>query len=126
MSVKVLVVDDTDHVRVMMADMLSLDGFEVVGRAASGAEALTLAAETDPDVVVMDLKMPDLDGLETTKLLKESRPDQAVILYTAYLDRVIEAQAREHGVTLCVGKSEGLPELERQISQLMLELTGDS
>jgi CheY-like chemotaxis protein len=124
-SVRVMVVDDTDHVRTMLAEMLELDGFEVVGRAASGEQALAEIAASDPHVVVMDLKMPGLDGLETTRRIKAERPSQPVILYTAYLDKTIEAEAREVGVTLCLGKIDGLPELERQISRLTLELAGD-
>jgi CheY-like chemotaxis protein len=126
MSVKVMVVDDTDHVRTMLAEMLTLDGFDVVARAANGEDAIRAAVEADPDVVVMDLKMPGMDGLDTARRIKEERPTQPVILYTAYLDPTIEAQAREVGVTLCLGKIDGLPELERQISRLTLELAGDA
>ncbi len=122
MGVRVLVVDDTDHVRTLLAEMLTMDGFDVVGLAASGAEAVALAAETDPAVVVMDLRMPELDGLEATRQIKRTRPDQPVILYTAYLDPTIEAAAREVGVTVCLGKIEGLGELEREIARLTLEL----
>ncbi len=125
MGVRVMVVDDTDHVRTMLAEMLELDGFEVVGRAANGDEAVRTVAGCDPDIIVMDLKMPGVDGLEATRLIKAARPDQPVILYTAYLDPVIEAEAKAVGVTLCLGKIDGLPELERQISRLMLELAGD-
>lgn len=125
MAVRVMVVDDTDHVRTMLAEMLELDGFEVVARAANGEEAVRLAGDTDPDVIVMDLKMPGVDGLQATRLIKEGRPDQPIILYTAYLDPVVEAEAKQVGVTLCLGKIDGLPELERQISRLTLELAGD-
>lgn len=124
MGVRVMVVDDTDHVRTMLAEMLELDGFAVVGQAANGDEAVGVANDCDPDVIVMDLKMPGVDGLEATRLIKAARPDQPVILYTAYLDPVIEAEAKAAGVTLCLGKIDGLPELERQISRLMFELAG--
>ena len=126
MGVKVMVVDDTEHVRTMLAEMLTLDGFDVVAQSASGDEAIATIADADPHVVVMDLKMPGIDGLETTRRIKESRPTQAVILYTAYLDATIEREAKQVGVTLCLGKIDGLQELERQISRLTLELAGDA
>jgi CheY-like chemotaxis protein len=120
--VRILVVDDTDHVRRMLVEMLNLDGFEVVAAAGGGEEAVELAALHDPDVVVVDLRMPGIDGLDTTRRLKKARPEQHVILYTAYLDAQIEAEAREAGVTLCLGKNEGLQELERELSRLALEI----
>jgi CheY-like chemotaxis protein len=114
----VLVVDDTDHVRSMLVDMLELDGFRVVGQAASGRAAVEITAETDPDVIVMDYKMPELDGLSAAKLIRASRPAQAIILYTAYLDARLEKQAKEAGVALCIGKVEGINQLERHIAEM--------
>ena len=122
MSVKVLVVDDTKHVRNMLAEMLELDGFEVVGRAESGAEAIEGAASKSPDVIVMDYKMSDMDWLAAARSVKETRPDQAIILYTAYLDPELEAEAKAAGVALCVGKVEGLNQLERHITELCRDL----
>ena len=87
--VKVLVVDDTDHVRNMLVDMLELDGFEVVGEAASGTDGVAAAIDTEPDVIVMDYKMPGMDGLTAARTIRESRPSQAIILYTAYLDAAL-------------------------------------
>ena len=120
--VKVLVVDDTDHVRNMLVDMLQLDGFEVVGDAASGNDGVTLAGSSEPDVIVMDYKMPGMDGLTAARAIRESRPSQAIILYTAYLDSKLEAEAREAGVALCIGKVEGLNQLERHITELCRDL----
>lgn len=125
MTVRVLVVDDTDHVRRMLVEMLTLDGFQVVGEAVDGAHAVVLASEVDPDVIVMDLRMPQVDGIEATRRIKATRPEQVVILYTAYLDRAIEDQARDAGVTICLGKIEGLQQLERELSRLMLESAPD-
>ena len=116
--VRVLVVDDTDHVRNMLVDMLQLDGFEVVGEAASGSDGVSQADKTEPDVIVMDYKMPGMDGLTAARSIRESRPSQAIILYTAYLDSKLEAEARAAGVALCIGKVEGLNQLERHITEL--------
>lgn len=121
-EVSVLVVDDTDHVRKMLVDMLELDGFEVVGQAGGGEEAVSVVQEANPDVIVMDYKMPDMDGLSTARAVRELRPSQAIILYTAYLDSKLEAEARSAGIALCIGKVEGLNQLERHITELCREL----
>lgn len=121
--VRVLVVDDTEHVRRVVAEMLALDGFDVVGAAADGEQAVQLARTCDPHVIVMDLRMPGMDGLEATRRIRAERPGQQVVLYTAYLDETIEQQAAEAGAALCLGKVEGLPRLERELSRLTLALS---
>ena len=120
--IRVLVVDDTAHVLRMLSAMLSLDGFEVVGEAAGGAAAIEAAEETDPDVVVMDYRMPVVDGLTAARRIREQRPTQIIVLYTAFIDEELERRAAEAGVSLCVGKVEGLASLEREISRLCAAL----
>lgn len=122
-SIRVLVVDDTEHVRSVVAEMLRLDGFDVVGTAADGESALPLAEQTDPHVVVMDLRMPGIDGIEATRRLRAARPGQQVVLYTAYLDATTEAAAKDAGAALCLGKVEGMPRLERELVRLTLAVT---
>jgi DNA-binding NarL/FixJ family response regulator len=122
-GIRVLVVDDTDHVRGMLVDMLDLDGFEVVGQAASGEEAIELASETSPEVIIMDYKMPGMDGLTAARAIREQAPSQSIIIYTAYLDPQLEAEAREIGVAMTVGKVEGLNQLERHITELCRDLS---
>jgi CheY-like chemotaxis protein len=120
---KVVVVDDTTHVRAMLAEMLEIDGFMVVGQAASGAQAIAIADQHDPDVVVMDYQMPGMNGLEAARRIRARRSDQSIILYTAYLDDELKQRAREAGIAVCVGKTEGLPQLERNISELTREIS---
>lgn len=120
--IRVMVVDDTDHVRRMLTSMLTLDGFDVVADAAGGAEALEQIESAAPDVVVVDHKMPGMDGVTTARAIRARRPDQVMILYTAYVDEQLEKQAAEAGISLCVGKVEGLASLEREITRLCASL----
>jgi CheY-like chemotaxis protein len=116
--IKVMVVDDTDHVRRMLRNMLELDGFLVVAEAGTGMGAVDAIADADPDVVVVDYKMPEVDGLETARRIRELRPEQVMILYTAFVDPELERKAREVGVSVVLGKVEGLESLEREITRL--------
>lgn len=122
LAIRVLVVDDTDHVREMLANMLELDGFDVAGQASGGAEAIALVAKEPPDIVIMDFKMPKMDGITATEQIRALNPTLPVILYTAYLDDEMEQRARDAGVSACIGKVEGLSSLEREISALCLDL----
>lgn len=122
MTIRVLIVDDTDHVRNMLSHMLTLDGFEVVGATGGASEAIGSLGLIEPDIVIMDLKMPIMDGIAATRLMREGHPTLPIVLYTAYLDDAIAERAREAGVTACIGKVEGIASLEREISALCLEL----
>jgi DNA-binding NarL/FixJ family response regulator len=83
--IKVLIVDDHPVVRDGLVAILSIQpDFRVIGEAASGEEALTSAGELRPDVVLLDLEMPGMDGVETIRLLRQSRPDIRVVVFTAF------------------------------------------
>jgi DNA-binding NarL/FixJ family response regulator len=123
MAVRVLVVDDTQHVRSMLADMLALDGFEVVGQASDAAGAELVAAAERPDVAIMDLRLPGIDGIEATRLVRAASPTTSVIVYTAYLTEEIRAAALAAGAAHCLPKTDGLLELERELSRLTLHLS---
>ena len=120
--IRVMVVDDTAHVLRMLSAMLSLDGFEVVSEAAGGEAAIAAVDEADPDVVVMDYRMPTMDGLTAARRIRARRPSQIIVLYTAFIDEDLERRAKEVGVSLCIGKVEGLASLEREISRLCAAL----
>ena len=95
-SIRVLIVDDHSIMRDGLKLILSLSGeFEVVGQAASGEEAVRMAAEMSPDVVVMDVKMPEKNGVEACREIMESSSDIRVVMLTALSaeDAIVEAVA---------------------------------
>lgn len=124
MSVRVLIVDDTEHVRQMMAAMLQIQGFEVVGEAANAEEALDLAGSATPDVIVLDYRMPDVDGITTSRWLLEQDADRAIVMYSAYLTGEDEQRALEAGVRTCVSKVEGVEALAREVAAAALAVRG--
>jgi two-component system, NarL family, response regulator LiaR len=98
-NIKVLLVDDHEMVRIGLAAVLGTEeGIEVVGEASNGQDGIRLAQEYRPDVVLMDLVMEGMDGIETTRKLLQLYPDCKVIVLTSFLDDekmypVIEAGA---------------------------------
>ena len=86
-AVRVVLADDQRLVRESLATLLGLlDGIELLATASDGEEALVLAAEHAPDVVLMDLRMPRMDGIEATSRLRETHPEIRVIALTTYAD----------------------------------------
>ena len=94
---RLLVADDHHMLRTALVDLLVQAGFEVVGEAADGADAVALAKELEPDVVLMDLRMPVLGGLDATRLIKDACPDIQVVLLTAFESPALQQQAEEAG-----------------------------
>jgi DNA-binding NarL/FixJ family response regulator len=94
---RLLVADDHPMLRAALVDLLVQAGFEVAGEAADGADAVALAKELEPDVVLMDLRMPVLGGLDATRLIKDARPDIQVVLLTAFESPALQQQAEEAG-----------------------------
>ena len=94
---RVLVVDDHAMLREALAELLDQAGFEVVGEAGDGADAVALAKQLDPDVVLMDLRMPVLSGLDAAPLIKEACPATQVVLLSAFESPALEQQAEEAG-----------------------------
>ena len=112
MTVRVLVVDDHPAFRKALTSALRLvDDSEVAGAAGGGVAACEGAAELRPDVVLMDLSMPDLDGIGAMKRIHESSPDMPVVILTAHADPGVEREAREAGASGFLAKGTGLQDL---------------
>jgi DNA-binding NarL/FixJ family response regulator len=117
--IRVLTADDQRVVREGLAMVLGLlPGVEVVGTAADGEEALTMAAELSPDVVLMDLRMPRCDGVEATRRLREQSPQVKVIVLTTYADDKSVLDALRAGARGYLTKDAGAAEIRRAHEQV--------
>ena len=106
-ATRVLIVDDEEDMRVLLRAMIGGgNGIQVVGEAVDGTDALSRLAEADPSVIVLDQMMPGLTGLETARLILERRPDQAILLFSAFLSDELRAEAAAIGVSACLTKDQ--------------------
>jgi DNA-binding NarL/FixJ family response regulator len=101
---RVLVVDDTSSIRTELRLLLEDAGLDVVGEGSHGAEGVMLARELRPDVVVMDVRMPILDGIAATGHITRELPGTRVIVFSAFDDRELEAAARAAGASRFLAK----------------------
>lgn len=114
---RVLIVDDSDDVRSLLRLALGMeDRFEVVGEAGNGAEAIKVASEVAPDLIVLDRDMPVLSGVEALPALRRVAPDAAVVLFTAHAD---ESTSR---VAMGAGADEVWMKVDVPITELAHEL----
>jgi DNA-binding NarL/FixJ family response regulator len=98
-SPSVLLVDDEPRLRAQLRAVLDDYGIVVVGEAGNGREGAELALRLQPQVVLMDLRMPELDGVAATRLLLASRPSAVVLILSAYDDPALMHEARQAGAS---------------------------
>lgn len=95
---RLILVEDDRGVREALRDLLTDSEFDVIGEAGNGRDGVQLALELDPDVVLMDLRMPVMGGLEATRQIKHQRPAIQVVILTAYDDPALKEGASDSGV----------------------------
>lgn len=119
MILRILVVDDHPSIRRMVRGMVEQHpGWQVCGEACDGAEAVQRATELRPDVIVMDLVMPKLNGLEATRKIHELSPSARVLILTLHENPVLPKIAQDSGANGYVVKSESLDTLTRAIESV--------
>lgn len=92
-----MIVDDSFYMRTMLKNILTDAGYDVVGEAPNGQTALELAKETKPDLITLDVILPDNTGLDVLKGIKKEQPDMKVIIVSAVGQEVIVNEALENG-----------------------------
>jgi DNA-binding NarL/FixJ family response regulator len=105
-AIRVVVVDDNECVRkAIRLLLLGNDDIEHVGGASDGRKALAMCAQLQPDVVIMDAKMPGMDGITATRSIKASYPAVKVVVLTTFYDKGLEHRALQAGASACLDKA---------------------
>lgn len=97
MSNKILIVDDAAFMRMMIKDILTKNGFTVVGEAPDGAQAVEMFKDTKPDLVTMDITMPEMDGITALKEIRKIDPQAKVIMCSAMGQQAMVIDAIQAG-----------------------------
>ena len=111
-SIRVLIAEDDFLLSTSIKRTLQNIGFEVVGTAGNGKQAVDMVIELEPDIVLMDIKMPDVDGIEATRIIQKQKPTPVVIL-SAHESNDLIQQATEAGVSAYLTKPPEQEEIER-------------
>ena len=116
--VKLLIVDDSNIMRRRIERSQQFEELTVVGTAGNGIEALEIFRQTDPDVVTMDLTMPQMDGIECISKLVQLKPAVRILVISALADKATAVEAMERGANGFLNK----PFTDRQLNEAIAEL----
>jgi DNA-binding NarL/FixJ family response regulator len=116
---RILVTDDGDSVRDVIRVFLERNGFEVCGEAADGVEAIDQAKKLRPDLIVLDLAMPRMNGAEAASILNTTMPEVPIILLTLYQNVLGTALASAVGVRAIIDKTDGMGKLVDCVRSLL-------
>ena len=117
-SLKLLIVDDSNIMRRRIERSQQFEELQVVGTAGNGVEALEMFRKTDPDMVTMDLTMPQMDGIECISKLVQLKPAVRILVISALADKATAVEAMERGANGFLNK----PFTDRQLNEAIAEL----
>jgi two-component system, chemotaxis family, chemotaxis protein CheY len=122
MAKTILIVDDSAYIRRGLCELFKREpDFKVCGEAENGKEAIAKALELHPDLIVLDLSMPVMNGLDAARQLKKLMPTVLLIMYSAFGDVFGEQQARLIGISELVSKSQPAPILVSKVRSLLYQ-----
>jgi CheY-like chemotaxis protein len=119
MSNCLLIIDDNAVIRRMLRTVFEQQGWIVCGEAENGQEAIAKAGNLSPDLIVLDLAMPIMNGLEAAPALRRMLPAVPIILFTLHHNKVLEKEAWSAGVTAVVSKEESVSALIHRAQNLV-------
>ena len=117
-SLKLLIVDDSNIMRRRIERSQQFEELQVVGTAGNGVEALEMFRKTDPDVVTMDLTMPQMDGIECISQIVQLKPAVRILVISALADKATAVEAMERGANGFLNK----PFTDRQLNEAIADL----
>ena len=117
---RILVADDQEGVRKrVIATLTSREGFEVCGEASTGTEAVRLARELKPDLIVLDITMPEMNGLDAARHIRDFAPDTLILILSVHKSKQLMEEARKVGVRGYVTKEEAVPKLVQAVDAVL-------
>jgi len=120
MPKKILIVDDQKGVRRLLEELFKKEGWNVY-IAANGPEAIDRVQEVIPDIVLMDMKMPNMNGLESSSQILQLYPDIKIVMMTAYGEMDVVKKALEVGVQRCITKPFDILRLRDLVNELVMD-----
>lgn len=120
MGKSVLIVDDNAFVRQRLRELFGREpGFEICAEAENGRKAIEEAQAWQPDLILLDLSMPVMNGLDAARILKQLMPKVPIIMFSIYSDAFTEKEARSAGVSVLVSKFDDMSALARTARRLV-------